>query len=54
MTNKHKQVGNPDDFDGGTYGLVSNECFATSVVFLKFADKIAQHYRVSRQQFWSR
>jgi hypothetical protein len=31
MTNKHKPVGNPDDFDGGTYGLaVSNECFATS------------------------
>jgi hypothetical protein len=31
MTNKDKQVGNPDDFDGGTYGLaVSNECFATS------------------------
>jgi hypothetical protein len=30
MTNKHKQVGNHDDFDG-TYGLaVSNECFATS------------------------
>ena len=28
---KHKQVGNPDDFDGGTSGLaVSNECFATS------------------------
>lgn len=31
MTNTDKQVGNPDDFDGGTYGLaVSNECFATS------------------------
>ena len=31
MTNKDKQVGNPDDFDGGTYGLaVSNECFSTS------------------------
>ena len=31
MTNKHKQVGNPDDFDEGTYVLaVSNECFATS------------------------
>jgi hypothetical protein len=31
MTNKDKQVGNPDDFDGGTYGLtVSNECFAIS------------------------
>ena len=31
MTNKHKQVGNPNDFDDGTYGLaVSNECFATS------------------------
>ena len=30
MTNKHKQVGNPDDFDGGTYGLaVSNDCFAS-------------------------
>ena len=30
MTNKHQQVGDPDDFDG-TYGLaVSNECFATS------------------------
>ena len=29
MTNE--QFGNPDDFDGGTYGLaVSNECFATS------------------------
>ena len=29
MTNE--QVGDPDDFDGGTYGLaVSNECFATS------------------------
>ena len=31
ITNNDKQVGNPDDFDGGTYGLaVSNECFATS------------------------
>ena len=31
MTNKLKQVGDPDDFDEGTYGLeVSNECFATS------------------------
>ena len=31
MTNKDKQVGNPDNFDGGTYGLaLSNECFATS------------------------
>ena len=31
MTSKDKQVGNPDDFAGGTYGLaVSNECFATS------------------------
>ena len=31
MTNKDKQVGNADDFDGGTYGLAgSNECFATS------------------------
>ena len=31
MTNKHKQVANPDDFDGGTYGLaISNECFSTS------------------------
>lgn len=30
MTNKDKQVGNPDDFDGSTYRLaVSNECFAT-------------------------
>jgi len=29
MTNE--QVGDPDDFDGGTCGLaVSNECFATS------------------------
>lgn len=29
MTNKDKQVGNPDDFDGGTCGLaVSNESFA--------------------------
>ena len=31
MTNKDKQVGNPDDFDGGTNGLaVSSVCFATS------------------------
>ena len=31
MTNKGKQVGNPDHFDRGAYGLaVSNECFATS------------------------
>jgi hypothetical protein len=31
MTNKDKPVGNPDDFDGGTYGLaVCNECFAIS------------------------
>ena len=31
MTNKHKQVGNPNDFDGGTYGVtISNESFATS------------------------
>jgi len=31
MTNKPKQVGDPDDFDEGTYRLaVSNECFATS------------------------
>ena len=31
MTNKDKQVGNPDDFDGGTYGLaISNESFVTS------------------------
>ena len=31
MTNKLKQLGNPDDFDRGTDGLaVSNECFATS------------------------
>ena len=31
MTNKQKQVGSPDDFDGGTYGLVvCNQCFATS------------------------
>ena len=28
MTNKHKQVGDPDDFDKGTHRLtVSNECF---------------------------
>ena len=31
MTNNAKQVGNPNDFDGGTYRLVvCNECFATS------------------------
>lgn len=31
MTNKDKEVGDPDRFDGGTYRLaVSNECFATS------------------------
>ncbi len=31
MTNKDKEAGDPDGFDGGTYGLaVSNECFATS------------------------
>ena len=31
MTNKNKQVGNSDDFDGGSYRLaVSNECLATS------------------------
>ena len=31
MTNKLKQVGDPDDFDEGTYRLaVSNEWFATS------------------------
>ena len=31
MTNKRKQVGDPDDFDEGTYRLaVSNECFETS------------------------
>ena len=31
ITNRDKQVGNPDDFDRGTDGLaVSNECFATS------------------------
>ena len=31
MTNKDKQVGNPDDFDEGTYRLaVCNKCFATS------------------------
>ena len=30
MTNKDKQVGNPDDFDRGTYRLaICNECFAT-------------------------
>jgi hypothetical protein len=31
MTNKHKQVGDPDRFDEGTYRLaVCNECFAIS------------------------
>ena len=31
MTNKLKQVGNPDDFDGSTYWLaVSNQYSATS------------------------
>jgi hypothetical protein len=31
MTNNDKPVGNPDDFDGGTYRLaICNECFATS------------------------
>lgn len=31
MTNKLKQVDNPDEFASSTYGLaVSNECFATS------------------------
>ena len=31
MTNKHKQVGDPDGFDEGTYRLaVCNESFATS------------------------
>jgi hypothetical protein len=31
MTNKDKQVGNPDDFDEGTYRFAAaNECFATS------------------------
>lgn len=31
MTNKVKQVGEPDDFDEGTYGLsFCKECFATS------------------------
>jgi hypothetical protein len=31
ITNKHKQVGDPDGFDEGTYRLaVCNECFATS------------------------
>jgi len=31
MTNEDKQVGNPDDFDGRTYGLaVSNGCFPSS------------------------
>ena len=36
MTNTDKQVGNPDDFDGGTYGLaVSNACFATSMKIVR-------------------
>ena len=36
MTNKDKQVGNPDDFDGSTYGLaVSNECFDISKKLLR-------------------
>ena len=31
MTNKHKQVANPADFDEGTYRLdVCNESFSTS------------------------
>jgi len=31
MTNKLKQVGDPDDFNEGTYKLaLCNECFATS------------------------
>ena len=31
ITNNDKQVGNPDAFDGGTYGLeVSNESFSTN------------------------
>ena len=31
MTNKDKQAGNPDGFDGSTYRLtVSSESFATS------------------------
>ena len=31
MTNNDKQVGNPDDLNGGTYGLaVSNECFVAT------------------------
>ena len=31
ITNKLKQVGDPDDFDEGTYRLaVSNECFEIS------------------------
>ena len=31
MSNKLKQVGDPDDFDEGTYRLaVSNECFEIS------------------------
>jgi hypothetical protein len=31
MTNKEKEVGDPNDLDGDTYRLaVSNECFATS------------------------
>ena len=31
MSNKLKQVGDPDDFDDGTYRLaLCTECFATS------------------------
>ncbi len=31
ITNKYRKVGDPDDFDEGTYGLeVCNESFATS------------------------
>ena len=31
MTNKHKQVSDPDDFDEGAHRLaVSNECFEIS------------------------
>jgi hypothetical protein len=36
MSNKLKRVGDPDDFDEGTYKLaVSNECFAISKRFLR-------------------
>ncbi len=31
-----------------------NVRFTTSVVFLKFADKIGRHFRGSHQQFWSK